>query len=55
MQKKKATRAYKIGYTDGLVSGKNNNTFTSGSTRYNDYEEGYRVGIQTAVLEGEES
>lgn len=40
---KKATRAYKVGFTDG-VNGKHHNTYVKGSTRHADYERGYRDG-----------
>lgn len=40
---KKATRAYKIGFTDG-VKGNHHNTYTQGSTRHADYERGYSDG-----------
>ncbi len=40
---KKATRAYKVGFTDGQ-KGKHNNTYTEGSTRYIDYEKGFAEG-----------
>lgn len=51
MQKRKATRAYKMGYTDGLISGKGNNTFTNGSSRYKDYERGLAAGLKDAEKE----
>lgn len=38
---KKATRAYKVGFTDGQ---KGKYTYTEGSTRYIDYEKGFAEG-----------
>ena len=46
MKRKKATRAYKMGYTDGCVRVKSNHTFTDGSTRAADYERGYTDGLK---------
>lgn len=40
---KKATRAYKVGFTDG-VNGRYNNPFAEGSTRFIDYEKGFAEG-----------
>lgn len=40
---KRATRAYKVGFTDGQ-KGKHHNTYTEGSTRYIDYEKGFAEG-----------
>lgn len=47
MQKKKATRAYKVGYTDGAIRIENKNPYTSGSTRHADYERGYKEGVKS--------
>lgn len=44
MQHKKPTRAYKMGYTDGLIGG-NKNYFTDGSTRAADYERGFNTAL----------
>ena len=47
MKQKKATRAYKIGYTDGRIRVERNNSFASGSTRHADYERGYIDGSKS--------
>lgn len=47
MQKKKATRAYKIGHTDGAVRIKNKNPYIEGSSRHDDYERGYKDGVKS--------
>lgn len=46
MKRKKPTRAYKMGFTDGSIRVKGNNTFTQGSTRFVDYERGYTDGLK---------
>lgn len=40
-KRKKATRAYKIGFTDGC-NGEYNNKYYPGSVQHEDYERGYK-------------
>ena len=43
VKRKKVTRAYKIGHTDG-IKGKNHNNYAQGSVQHIDYAMGYDAG-----------
>lgn len=42
-KRKKVTRAYKIGFTDGR-NGEHKNKYYPGSVQHDDYERGYKEG-----------
>lgn len=51
-KRKKATRAYKIGFTDGCNGeyNNNNNKYYPGSVQHDDYERGYAEGAITRAV-----
>lgn len=44
-KRKKATRAYKIGFTDGC-NGEYNNKYYPGSVQHDDYERGFKKATE---------